>query len=199
LRRRIRFLELSNTGHLITTESEQIETEVRAGRLKRIQDNLYQLSQACPKAYMVPDVIIVPDQAKAIEEILKDDFDARRCVALEEGSHVPAKGRGGGEVLNILYKGPSRIEIRAQSFGGYLVLLDSFYPGWRVLVNGQEQEVLRANGLFKAVFLDPGINQIVFAYQPQSFVWGLRISLISLCLVIIGLWISRPKRPVHHV
>lgn len=199
LRKRIRFLELSNTGHVITTESEQVATEVRAGRLKRNQENLYQLPHALPRAYIVPDVMIVPDQDKAIEEILDDGFDPRQFVVLEGRSYIPATGRGGGKVLDISYEGPSEIRIRAQSFGGYLVLLDSFYPGWRVLVNGQEQEVLRANGLFKAVFLDPGINQIVFAYQPQCFVWGLRISLISLCLVIIGLWISRPKRPVHHV
>jgi hypothetical protein len=148
---------------------------------------------------MVPEVTMMPNQAKAIEEILKDDFDPRHCVVLEEGSYIPAKGRGGGEVLDIFYEGPSKIKIKAQSLGGYLVFLDSFYPGWRVLVNGQKREILRANGLFKAVFLDPGINQVVFAYQPQYFAWGLRISFISLCLVIIGLWVSRPKRPVHHI
>jgi len=197
--KRIRFLELTNTGHLITRKSEQVETEVRAGRLKRNQENLYQLPHALPRAYIVSDVMIVPDQDKAIQEILKDDFDSRRYVVLEGGCSIPTMGGGGGEVLHMLYKGPNRIEIRARSLGGYLVFLDSFYPGWRVWVNGQEREVLRANGLFKAVFLDPGISQIVFAYQPQSFAWGLRISLISLCLVIIGLWVSRPKHPVHHI
>jgi hypothetical protein len=192
--KRIRFLELSNTGHLITRESEQAEVEVRAGRLKRNQENLYQLPHTLPRAYIVPDVVMVPDQDKAIEEILDEGFDPRQFVVLEGRSDIPATGRGGGQVLDISYEGPSEIRIRAQSLGGYLVFLDSFYPGWRVLVNGQDREVLRANGLFKAVFLNPGIKQIVFAYQPHSFVWGLHISLISLCLVVIGLWISRPKR-----
>jgi hypothetical protein len=197
--KRIRFLELTNTGYLITRKSEQVETEVRAGRLKRNQENLYQLPHALPQAYIVPDVIIVPDQDKAIQEVLKDDFDSRRYVVLEGGCGIPTMGGGGGEVFNILYKGPNRIEITARSHGGYLVFLDSFYPGWQVLVNGQEREILRANGLFKAVFLDPGIHQVVFAFEPQSFEWGLRISLISLCLVIIGLWVSRPKHPVHRI
>jgi hypothetical protein len=193
-RKRIRFLELSNTGHLIASESGQIDTEVKAGRLKKIQCNLYQVSHVLPRAYIVPDAVIEPDQTRAIEEILKDDFDSQRYVVLEEGSHPPPKDRGGGEVLNILCKGPGRTEIKAQSLGGYLIFLDSFYPGWRVFVNGQERELLRANGLFKAVFLDPGIHQVVFAFEPQSFEWGLCISLISLCLVLIGLWVSRPKR-----
>lgn len=194
--KRIRFLELTNTGHLITTESEQAKAEVRARRLKRIQEDLYQLPRALPRAYIVPDVITVSDQAKAIEEILKDDFDPRLCVILEEGSSIPTIGRKGGEILDISYEGPSEIKIMARSLGGYLVLLDSFYPGWRVYVDEREQEVLRANGLFKAVFLDPGISQVVFSFEPQSFAWGLRISLISLCVVIIGLCVSRPKLPV---
>jgi hypothetical protein len=194
--KRIRFLELTNTGYLITGKSERIAREVRAERLKRVHENLYEVPGAMPLAYVVPDVVIAADQAKAIEEILKDDFNPRRYVVLEEGSSIPTMGGGGGEVLNILYKGPNRVEVTARSCGGYLVLLDSFYPGWKVLVHGREREVLRANGLFKAVFLDPGMHEIVFSYEPPSFSWGLRISLISLCLVIVGLWVSRPRRPV---
>ncbi|KPK17440.1 MAG: hypothetical protein AMK69_25845 [Nitrospira bacterium SG8_3] len=194
LSKRIRFLELSNTGHLITGESEEIQAKVSAGTLKRIRENLYQLPQALPRAYMVPDVMTVPDQAQAIEEVLKDDFNPRQYVVLEEGSYVPAGDWQGGEVLDISYEGPSNINIEARSLGGYLVLLDSFYPGWRVLVNGQERDILRANGLFKAVFLDAGMHKIEFAYRPHFFVWGLRISLISLCLVIVALWVSRPRR-----
>jgi hypothetical protein len=184
LHKRIRFLELSNTRHLVAMESEEIEGEMRAGRLKRI------------RAYMVPKGKVVYDQARAIEEILKDGFDPWQSVVLEKGSQVSLMDGEGGKVLDLSYEGPNTIEVTAQSLGGYLVLLDSFYPGWRVIVDGQEREILRANGLFKSVFLEPGTHQIVFTYHPASFAWGARISLVSLCLVIIGLWAWRPKRRV---
>lgn len=197
--KRIRFLELTHTGHLVAWPNEEIERQMSSGRLKRIQKNLYELPQVMPLAYMVPDVIVAADQAKAIKETLKDDFDSWQCVVLEEGGYVPNTGGGGGQVFNIVAKGPNTMEIAAKSHGGYLVFLDAFYPGWDVLVDGQKREVLRANGLFKAVFLDPGVHKIVFAYRPQSFAWGLRISFISLCLVILGLWVSRPRDAVPHV
>lgn len=196
IKKRIRFLELTNTRYLVAMAPEEVEGEVHAGRLKKIQRHLYQLPYALPRAYMVPEVKIVPNQAKAIEEILKDDFDPRHSVVLEKRPQASDMDGQGGEVLNMSYEGPNKTKVTAQSLGGYLVLLDSFYPGWRVLVNGKEQEIVRANGLFKAVFLEPGMQQIVFTYRPRSFVWGLRISLISVCLVAIGLWIWRPKRHV---
>ncbi len=196
LRKRIRFLEVTNTRYLVAMESEKIEEEMRSGRLGKIHKGLYKLPNALPRAYMVPQVKMVPDQAKAIEEILKDGFDPLQSVVLEKMSQVSPVDGQGGKVLDLRYEGPNRIEVTAESLGGYLVLLDSFYPGWRVLVNGREQGLFRANGLFKAVFLEPGRHQIVFSYEPRYFVWGLLTSLISLCLVIVGLWVSRPKHPI---
>lgn len=194
--KRIRFLELTNTRYLVAMGPEEIESEIRAGRLKRIQKNLYQLLHALPRAYMVPDVKIVPNRAKAIEQILKDHFDPRQAVVLEKYPQISGMDGKGGKILKTSYKGPNTIKVTAQSLGGYMVLLDSFYPDWRVFVNGEERELFRANGFFKAVFLEPGMHQIVFTYQPESFLWGSRISLISVCLVMVGLWVGRPKRHV---
>ena len=194
LKKRIRFLELTNTQYLVVMKFEEIESEIQAGRLKKIQENIYQVPYALPRAYMVPKGKIAPNQTKAIEEALKDDFDPLRSVILEEGSQVSVMEGAGGKVLDVSYEGPNTVKVTAQSLGGYLVLLDSFYPGWRVLVNGQEREVLRANGLFRSVFLEPGLRQIAFTYQPRSFLWGIYISLTSLCLVAVGLWVCRPKR-----
>ena len=132
---------------------------------------------------------------KAIEAILKDDFDARRLVVLEKRSRTSVTDGQGGRVLRTSYEGLNKITVSAQSLGGYLILLDSFYPGWRVCVDGNEGELLRANGLFKAVFLEPGKHEVVFTYQPTCFAWGLGISLMSICLVVFGLWVWRPRRP----
>jgi len=197
LKKRIRLLELTNTRYLVAIRPEAIESEVRSDRLIKVQKNLYQLPCALPRAYMAPEVKIVPNQAKAIEEILEDDFDPRQCVVLEKGAQVSLMDGEGGEVLYMSYAGPNKVNATARSLGGYLVLLDSFYPGWRVIVDGQERELLRANGLFKSVFLEPGLHRIVFTYQPRSFAWGSRISFISVCLVMVGLWIWRPKRRIY--
>jgi hypothetical protein len=192
--KRIRFLELTNTRYLVTMVPADVENEIVAGRLKRTENNVYELPHALPRAYMVRGAKIMPNRAKAIEEILKDDFDPWQFVVVEKRSRTPITDGQGGTVLNTYYEGANRIRVRAQSLGGYLTLLDSFYPGWRVYVDGRERELLRANGLFKAVFLEPGKHQVVFTYQPTCFAWGFGISLLSICLVVFGLWVWRPRR-----
>jgi hypothetical protein len=194
LRKRVRFLELSNTRYLVTMEPADVEDEIVAGRLRRAVNSVYELPHALPRAYMVGGAKIMPNRAKAIEAILKDDFDARRFVVLEKRSRTSVTDGQGGRVLHTYYEGLNKITVSAQSLGGYLILVDSFYPGWRVCVDGNERELLRANGLFKAVFLEPGRHEVVFTYQPTCFAWGLGISLMSMCLVVFGLWVWRPRR-----
>ena len=194
--KRIRFLELTNTRYLLSMAPDEIESQIRSGKLTRIQKNLYRLPHALQRAYMVPKVKIVPNQAKAIEEILRDEFVPSQFVVLEKRPQTSAADGQGGKILEMSYEGPNTVKVTAQSLGGYLVLLDSFYPGWQVSVNDIKRELLRANGLFKSVFLEPGTHQMIFRYQPRSFAWGFRISFVSLCLVLVGLWVWRPKRHV---
>ena len=57
------------------------------------------------------------------------------------------------------------------SVPGYLVLADMDYPGWRALVDGQPRPIVRADGLFRAVYLGPGEHRIEFVYEPHWAVW----------------------------
>ena len=71
----------------------------------------------------------------------------------------------------------------------FLFLSDTYYPGWKVLVNGGESELLRANVAFRAVALPAGEHHIEFVYRPRSFVLGAALSLLSLFgLASAGLW-----------
>ena len=68
---------------------------------------------------------------------------------------------------------------------GILVLADSYYPGWRVYVDGKEQEIRRANLFFRGVPLSAGKHVVEFRYEPRSFVLGLFLSVIFLTAVIL--------------
>jgi uncharacterized membrane protein YfhO len=69
--------------------------------------------------------------------------------------------------------------------GGYLVLTDSYDPSWRAQIEGVEVPVLRADGMFRAVQLQPGARRVVFSYQPVSVSLGATISAATLVLVIV--------------
>ncbi len=81
---------------------------------------------------------------------------------------------------------PTWIRVEAEcSAPAYLVLAQSWYPGWKARVNGIEAPLLRANAAFVAVELPTGLSVVEIAYQPKSIESGLWIALAA---GIVGLW-----------
>ncbi len=73
-------------------------------------------------------------------------------------------------------------KIRINSFSesdSILILTDAYYPGWQVLIDEKPSEILRANGLVRAIILEEGSHIIEFNYVPESFWNGVIISIIT--------------------
>ena len=83
---------------------------------------------------------------------------------------------------------PDEVVIRARGDrNSMLFLADSYYPGWRATVDGREEEIFRANSLFRAVRVPAGEHTVRFSFEPESFYLGSQISLFTLQTVGI-LW-----------
>ncbi|MCC6744084.1 MAG: YfhO family protein [Acidobacteria bacterium] len=88
--------------------------------------------------------------------------------------------------------GTTSLEVRASvpSPDGYLVVHDSWDPYWTATVDGAPAQVVRANGLFRAVHLTAGEHSVRFAYEPTPFHIGLGVSL-GTCVLLLLLAASR--------
>jgi hypothetical protein len=82
---------------------------------------------------------------------------------------------------------PEKVVLRTRQNGeGFLVLLDSWFPGWRARVDGRETPVLRANHFFRAVQLGAGEHRVEFTYEPAGFRDGVLICFATLLAVLAG-------------
>lgn len=72
---------------------------------------------------------------------------------------------------------------------GYLYFSDQFDRYWQVSVNGVNQPLLKANGLFKAVKVPSDSSEIIFSYNPIYFRMSLWVyySVSIICLVFLFL------------
>ncbi len=86
-----------------------------------------------------------------------------------------------------------RIAVQAPA-PGYLVLTDSYYPGWSARVDGEEREIFLANYFFRAVRVWPGDEEVVFEYRSRPFERGARVSVATLLIAILGLGVSAWRR-----
>ena len=65
------------------------------------------------------------------------------------------------------------------------VLNDTFYPGWVASIDGRDVEIVQANYMFRGVWVPPGRHVLEFTYRPRSFIIGLLITCVSLCVAVL--------------
>ncbi len=76
---------------------------------------------------------------------------------------------------------------------GWLLQLSTNYPGWKVKIDGNKEEIYYGDILFRAIKLTKGSHLIEFYYQPASFILGLSISTCFLCIIFIYIILNRRK------
>ena len=80
---------------------------------------------------------------------------------------------------------PERLVVETDAqVPAYLVVSDSFDPGWSATIDGEPATIYPAYCAFRAVFLPEGKHSVVFEYSPAGFKLGL---VISLCGMLVGL------------
>jgi hypothetical protein len=113
-------------------------------------------------------------------------FDPLKEVLLSENTSWFRNENFKGRVERIEY-GPNRVRIETnQNSTGMLVLLDTYFPGWQVKVDGQSDHIFRANYFYRGVKLNAGRHTIEFSYTPEGFHMGMRITALTLILLLAG-------------
>ena len=96
---------------------------------------------------------------------------------------------------------PERVEVATEAaMPSYLVLADTFDPGWSATLDGRPAPIRPAFIAFRAVYVPEGRHRIVFRYRPAGFTSGLAVSTIGLaaaaCLILWPRRVSAPD-PSH--
>ena len=134
------------------------------------------------RAFFVNSAVVVPNDL-VIQTMFEKNFVPLKTVVLEE---MPFKNYYAGKGFAAIKKYSQRdIEIEATSSdGGFLVLTDTFYPGWRVFIDGKKSKIYQANYIFRAVEIPKGNHNIRFEYKPFFYALGKIVSVISIfCLI----------------
>ncbi|MCK4316036.1 MAG: oligosaccharide flippase family protein, partial [Anaerolineae bacterium] len=165
----------------------------------RVYENL----AVMPRAYTLPLLAAMePDDLASVVQ----DHDPRNYVILNPGMYpldFYAPQPGTATAQNVTRYTINEVEVDVQTDGvEWLVLTDSYFPGWKAFVRPQgsgedaEEQVLiyRVNGTFRGVLLEkPGAWTVRFKYSPDSVKVGAFISFIAgmVVLFLTGLYLWR--------
>jgi hypothetical protein len=156
---------------------------------------IYRFKACRDRALLVFDYQVEPDRAALLARVSSEGFDPRRVLLLEEPA-APAKMAVGGPTPGTNANGSVRIifyepdDVKIDAFlprPGYLLLLDTYFPGWSATVNGQPAPIHRADYNFRAVSLPAGRSTVCFSYCPQSLRIGLYLCAAGI-LALLAAW-----------
>ncbi|MFH1564199.1 MAG: YfhO family protein [Nitrospirota bacterium] len=185
-----KLLCLLNTKYLITSE------KIAASNLKCIFDDgkvkIYEDLYALPRAWVTSEAKVIKTKEEIFKELLNPDFDPKKTVILEENPKIQNskfKIRNSKfENLDpeILDYQPEKVTIKTTlNQSGFLVLSDTYYPGWQVFVDGKREKLYCADYILRAVYLTQGEHLVEFRYSPLSFKIGSIISIATLIIIFI--------------
>lgn len=138
----------------------------------------------------VPHALVEAGAEGAFRRVMGPEFDPDRQVVLETEPDPRALVEGGqANELELRDAGPLRVEVRAASdLGGWLVLSDTWYPGWEVALDGARVPMYRADFLFRALYVPPGRHHVEFRYRPRLQIAGALISIAAWVALGGALW-----------
>jgi hypothetical protein len=156
----------------------------RSPAFKTVEAHLYENQAVLPRAFLVSKYLVIPNRLDRMKLLKGKGFDPAQTVLLEESPDPPRPSRDplpGRDGVRIVKTNLNEIDLEASCTGPRLLFLsETYYPGWKVRVDGKPAKIYRADHAFRSVALGPGRHSIIFKYQPLSLYLGLTLSALTL-------------------
>ena len=146
---------------------------------------IYRDDAALPRAFWLGEAVWARPTT-ALARVGQTDFDPRRQVVLETDAEMLPIALAPSKAPPLVAATWARYDETQLSMSveapapGYLVLMDSVYPGWHARVDGRETPIVPANYVGRAVAVDGGAHRIEMRFEPQSVRLGTFVSLVTL-------------------
>jgi hypothetical protein len=160
---------------------------------------LYQVVDAPPRVSVVRNWTSVSDRDAALSAVTGPGFDPRGEAILEQDLGLPPATEAASWAF---YRptGPqaARVEFEAAD-DSILVVRNSYDPNWHAKVDGEEVEVLPADGFVQAIPVPAGRHTVVLTFDDPWIGYGLAgTGLTLVVLVSAALVLRRRSRITNH-
>jgi len=162
----------------------------------KIYENLYFL----PWSFGVPKVDNRQDLSEALETVLSPEFNPLASVVVSENNLKTTDDNNQAEFtastkITINHSGRKIIDVNF-SQPGWLFISQPYFSGWQAQLDGSPAKIFQADYAFSAVEIPAGKHQVIFSFEPKSYIVGKSITLISLLsLAIYLLFLFFYRRP----
>jgi hypothetical protein len=177
-----------------------VPTGLRAG-LSRPGDRLLENPSAFPRAWIAYTARHARGLDDALNQVAAAPAASLREAPVVEGASPAATSAMPSTAATLQAVTADRVELAvAARAPGWLVLADTFYPGWIATVDGRAVPIRAANAAFRAVSVPAGAHRVVFRYEPGGILaaaWVSGLALVAALAALIGLALAGRHRRRH--
>jgi len=148
---------------------------------------------ALPRARLMGRPVYADDERAAADALDRLGPEVRDRLVVEDPTRPLPEGAAASGSARIGRDDPEHVEVTTDAVTpAYLVLADTYDPGWSAAIDGRPAPIRPAYLTFRAVYLTAGRHRVVFRYRPAGFRLGLGVSLAGLAIALpLLLW---PRR-----
>ena len=148
---------------------------------------VYRVPGTMPYAHPFSNAESHPELGAAIARLADPTFDFSRVLVVDRPVTQPDLGEAPGRAEVISYKA-GEVTITADfSAPGWLLLLESFYPGWVATIDGRALAIARANAHFMGVEVPAGTHLIRLVFAPPVQRRANRVSIAFMAVYLLAL------------
>lgn len=136
------------------------------------------------RARVVTSARGVRDNAEVAAVLVRPEFDPSREVLLHvppdevpPSVEIPSPYVSAGRAVVVEETSRRLVLDVSAPVGGFLLLADTYYPGWSARIDGAAAKVYRANISVRALQLSPGSHTVEFVYDAAPFFRGVALAL----------------------
>ncbi|MEM4230354.1 MAG: YfhO family protein [Candidatus Pacearchaeota archaeon] len=200
---RLRILDLLGVKYILDrVENGSTEITFPKNRFKLIYETdgwrIFENLKSIPRVFLTSDYKVFNNNKEFEKIFFSENLNPSKTILLEE---YPAEkitnkkniDQNLNDNVKIIFYTPKKILLNAESRKKqFLFISDVFYPSWKAFIDSKETKIYRADYAFRAILVPAGKHNVEFRYDPVSFALGLKVSIISL-IILIGFSMLIPR------
>jgi hypothetical protein len=187
-RRAPRHLGHANVGFLLEGKKQKLrKSPLDSKSVEQMGPGVSRVRDVAPAVLWVDRATVAGDPNAALAALLKErpgtaavvERDTLSGAERTRASRVDSEARPVGGRLVELARNRLIAEVDAPA-DGLVVIHEAYFPHWRAWVDGDEVDIVPANGLFRGVLVAQGSHRIEMRYEPPGWLTRALVSLLGL-------------------
>ncbi len=207
-----KLFDLTSTKYVLALKRDKLELPDESGQVgykfrnkkfnKIFEDKsvaVLENTKSLPRAFLVSRLSYSKPE-EALKKILEQDFDIGKQAVVSSADvdlNLPPSIVLPKPSYERISNNHSQVQTES-SQNAFLVVTDTFYPGWEAKIDGSLTKIFQTDYAFRGVFVPAGRHIVDFYYNPKSFQIGFIVSLLSfMILVMLGFYPKLIKIITH--